>query len=326
MKVANALYDVVFKYLMNENRMAKLLLSALLETEILELELKPQEFSVNATNAAGKSLTVYRVDFKARIRLKDGREKVVLIEVQKAKFPSDVMRFRKYLGEQYASKDNVVEKDGKRKPLPIITIYFLGYGISGMKNIPVIRVARRYLDQATGKELKVCSEFIESLTHDSIIVQVEAIKSKKRRTELEDVLTIFEPGMKHVIDIDEKNYPKKYRPIIRHLNKVLQDEKVMKTMEIEDEILEDLQTKEREVEQEREKRKKVEEELKKEAEARKKVEEELKKEAEARKQAEEKMKVLMKRLAIKMLKNKEPIERIIEETGLSEDEVDLLKY
>ena len=308
MKIANALYDVVFKYLLEDRNIAKLLLSGLLQTEVLELELKPQEYSA----AVGeKSLTVYRIDFKARIRLKGGGEKLVLIELQKAKFPSDIMRFRRYLGKQYANEDNVVEEGGSKKALPIITIYFLGYGISNLEEMPIIRVARQYLDHATGEELGVRSDFIESLTHDSIIVQVGAIKRKKRKTELEKVLSVFEPGKKHEISIDEDDYPEKYRPIIRRLFKAVQDDRVKETMEIEDEILDDLQAKEREVEQAREA-------LQREAEARRKAEKEKKK-------AEEEKKKIMRKFAARMLKDKEPIETIMAETGLSEKEIRALE-
>ena len=273
------------------------MLSGLLQIEVLDLELKPQEYTRELQE---KSLTVYRIDFKARIRLRDGKEQLVLIELQKAKFSSDIMRFRRYLGKQYANEDNVVEEGGSKKALPIIIIYFLGYVISGLEEIPIIRIARQYLNHATGEELKVRSEFIESLTHDSIIVQVGAIKRKKRKTELEKVLSVFEPGRKHVISIDEDDYPERYRPIIRRLFKAIQDEKVKETMDIEDEILEDLQEKEREVERARE---------------------EARREAEARKKAEEEKKRLMRKLAFRMLKDKEPIKKIIEETGLSEDEI-----
>ena len=152
-------------------------------------------------------------------------------------------------------------------------------------------------------------------------MQVEAIKRKRRKTELEKVLSVFEPGKKHEISIDEDDYPERYRPIIRRLLKAVQDDKMRETMEIEDEILEDLQAKERELEQEREARQR-------EAEARKRAEKEKKKEVEARqkaeeekKRAEEKMKGVMKKLAIKMLEAKEPIEKIVEETGLSEGEI-----
>jgi len=126
MKVANPIYDVVFKYLLEDNKIAKLLISSLLGVEIRELSLRPQEFS---TNLSKQTLTVYRVDFKAEIVLSSGETKIVLIEIQKAKFTTDIMRFRKYLGEQYALKTNSVQTEKKIIPLPIITIYFLGYGL-----------------------------------------------------------------------------------------------------------------------------------------------------------------------------------------------------
>ncbi len=47
----------------------------------------------------------------------------------------------------------------------------------------------------------------------------------------------------------------------------------------------------------------------------------MKREAEARKRAEEKMKRVMSKLAIKMLEANEPIDRIVEETGLSDEEI-----
>ncbi len=85
--------------------------------------------------------------FKARIRAKGGKEKLVLIELQKAKLPSDIMRFRRYLGRQYANEDNVMEEGGEKKALPIITIYFLGYAISGLEDIPIIRIVRQYEEE-----------------------------------------------------------------------------------------------------------------------------------------------------------------------------------
>ena len=102
-RIANPTYDVVFKYLLEDNRIAKLLIGDLLQTEILDLELQPQEY---ATKPERVSLTVYRIDFKAKIRTREGKTQVVLIEIQKAKFASDIMRFRKYLGEQYSRKEN----------------------------------------------------------------------------------------------------------------------------------------------------------------------------------------------------------------------------
>ena len=240
-KIANPIYDVVFKYLISDNKIAKLLISDLLGVEITKLELRPQEFSTDREN---RTLTVYRVDFKAEIILKNGEKLIVLIEIQKAKFTTDLIRFRKYLGEQYASKQNVIERNNKTLPLPIITIYFLGYGLDSNKNIPIIRVKRQYLDNYNGDNLNGKELFIETLTHDSIIVQIPALK-KQQRNDLEKALSVFEAGKVQEVSINEADYPERYKPIIRQLLRAIGDEKIRKTMDIEDEILEDLEKKER---------------------------------------------------------------------------------
>jgi predicted transposase/invertase (TIGR01784 family) len=240
-KIANPIYDVVFKYLMSDNKIAKLLISDLLGIEITNLELRPQEFTTDKEN---RTLTVYRVDFKAEIVLKNGEKLVVLIEIQKAKFTTDLIRFRKYLGEQYASKQNTIEKDDKTLPLPIITIYFLGYGLDNNKDIPIIRVKRQYLDNYNGDKLEEEEMFIETLTHDSIIVQIPALKTQ-RRNDLEKALSVFEAGKVQEVSINEDDYPERYKSVVRQLLKAIANEQIRKTMDVEDEILEDLEKKER---------------------------------------------------------------------------------
>ena len=245
LKVANPIYDVVFKYLMEDKRIAKLIISSLTELEILDLEFKPQVFSRNIEE---KIITVYRIDFKARIKLKDNTEQIVLIELQKAKFPADIMRFRRYLGNQYANKDNamVVGEPPANYALPIITIYFLGYPLDTYPDIPIIKVSRQYIDHSSKQLLGDKKEyFIESLTHDSIIVQIQAIKNKKRRNKLEEALSVFEQSKVHEVDINEENYPEEYKPIIRRLTKAYSNPEVREIMEVEDDLLEELERKER---------------------------------------------------------------------------------
>jgi len=241
MQVANPIYDVVFKYLLDDNKIAKLLLSALMGVEIKSLQLRPQEYS---SDLASRTLTVYRIDFKAEVILSNGETKVVLIEIQKAKYTTDIMRFRKYLGEQYADKNNAIEDSKQLVPMPIISIYFLGYGLDHNSEIPIIRVNRQYLDNHTNGILEKKEQFIESLTHDSIIVQIPALR-KKRRDDLEKALSVFEQSKIQTVSINEADYPQKYKPIINALLKAVSEPEIRKTMEIEDEILEDLERKER---------------------------------------------------------------------------------
>ena len=316
-KIANPIYDVVFKYLLEDKRVAKLLLSALLELEVIDVELKPQEISTDID--APKNFTVYRIDFKARIKDKDGKEQIVLIELQKAKLATDVMRFRRYLGMQYSLQDNVVEIDEtdaygnakkKKYALPIITIYFLGYPLDNFKDIPVIRVARQLIDQSTKETLQGKDYFIESLTHDSIIVQISAIKNKERRNKLEKILSIFEQGKIHEVDINEEDYPQEYRAIIRRLKEALADPEVREVMIVEDEILDELADRERQVEL-------TEKKLK---EAQEKIEQERKEKEEAKQREQQ----AMKKLAKMMKDFGKSIDEIMKETGLSREEIEKL--
>ncbi|GAB4344839.1 MAG: hypothetical protein OHK0038_25060 [Flammeovirgaceae bacterium] len=54
MQIANPLCDVVFKYLMEDSKVAKLLLSAILGKEIVELDFRPQEHSMETSLKKGK--------------------------------------------------------------------------------------------------------------------------------------------------------------------------------------------------------------------------------------------------------------------------------
>jgi len=155
--IANPVYDVVFKYLLEDHESAKLLLSHILGDEIIELELRPQEQVVELSE---RSLTVFRLDFSARIKTGKDTSKLVILEIQKAKLVTDIMRFRRYLGKQYMNKDNVFTKsDGEVEALPIVSIYFLAYDL-GILSPPVIRVKRHYEDVRTQKTLKDQHPFI----------------------------------------------------------------------------------------------------------------------------------------------------------------------
>jgi len=240
MIIANPVYDVVFKYMMEDSKVAKIILSDLIKKKITHLTLKPQEYSLKLE---GQSLVLYRIDFKAKIQLEDGTKKVVLIELQKAKNATDIMRFRKYLGEQYSSNDNLYTKNRKKYALPIITIYFLGYCLESKINIPIIYAKRQLLDHATEEVLPYHDIFIESLTHDSIIVQLPLLKHH-RRNEIETALSIFDAQKGYEISIDSSQYPVKYQPIIRKLLEAIADAELKKKMQLEDEVREIMELKE----------------------------------------------------------------------------------
>ncbi len=252
MQIANPIYDVVFKYLMADERAAKLIISEIIGMDVVDIALQPQE---RLANLPEKNLTVYRLGFSARIKTNDGQFKQVIIEIQKAKYSSDIMRFRRYLEQQYSDEKNAHETTSATgfstfQALPIITIYFLGHTLNHC-TASAIKVGRVYTDIITGETLTQKEPFIESLTHDSYVVQIPYLKAQ-RRNDLEKLLTIFDQDLqvhdKHRLAIDEKTFPQKYRLLIRRLQAAISEPEIIDTMQIEDEILLELQNKEREIE------------------------------------------------------------------------------
>ena len=59
MEIANPIYDVVFKYLMEDQKVAKIFLSTLTELDIVSLELMPQELSSERGGDESSRLTKF---------------------------------------------------------------------------------------------------------------------------------------------------------------------------------------------------------------------------------------------------------------------------
>ena len=251
MLIANPIYDVVFKYLFEDKSVAIKFLSLILDKKIIELDFRPTELKTKVSHKESL-LTIYRIDFSAKIVNDDGSEELVIIEIQKAKYHTDIMRFRRYLGAQYSDKNNEYTVNSKKKALPIISIYFLGHKLE-RATAPVIKVARTYHDisQKDDNIINEKEEFIESLTHDSYIIQIPYLK-KRRQTELLKVLSVFDQDNKdnneHILNVKEEDLPKEYWPIIRRLQKAAANKEITDTMIAEDDVLTELQDIEREKE------------------------------------------------------------------------------
>ena len=193
------------------------------------------------------------MDFAATVALEDGSRKLVLIEIQKARSAMDVLRFRRYLGSHYASADNVyLDRTGRKLALPIVTIYFLGEGLDGV-DVPVVKINRHYIDVATGEEVPITDPFVEALTHDSIVVQIDRLRNR-RRTDLERLLMVFDQGQArrsdpHLLDILEENFPERYRDVLRRLMRAGSEQDIREGMDVEDEVLATLQDRVREIEE-----------------------------------------------------------------------------
>ena len=204
--VANPLYDAVFKYLMEDERIAKTILSALLQKEVLEVKMRRNEYS----NINRDAISMFRIDFAAKVKEKDGTRKLILIELQKTWLETETLRFRQYLALQYNNKENMTKESDKKYALPTVAVYLLGHRV-GEINEPVVYAQHRIYDY-DGREVALAKPdpFVESLQHDSIIVQIPLLKGKVNN-HLEKVLSVFDQTHayeddKRVLKVDESQY------------------------------------------------------------------------------------------------------------------------
>ena len=195
MHIVNPIYDTAFKYLMDNNHLAKKVLSVILDTEVLEVSLGQQEVMWPDGN---RGLAMFRLDFKALIKDANGSQQTVLIELQKSKYDTDIRRFRNYLAGNYmtdrkAGKSTITVADdpdiGYRPMYPIIAVYILGYTLDDLPYFAVT-VNRDVIDSVSRKKLNVKSFFIEHLTHRSHIIQLPRLP-ETRRSRLERFLALF---------------------------------------------------------------------------------------------------------------------------------------
>ena len=72
MIIANPIYDVVFKYLLEDIEIARELFSTILGANITTLTVKPQETMVKSDLG---EIKIFHLDFKAVIDLDNGQQK-----------------------------------------------------------------------------------------------------------------------------------------------------------------------------------------------------------------------------------------------------------
>ena len=234
MIVANPIYDIVFKYLMEDERIARTILSALLKKDVVAVEIRPHEYSDDSRD----SLSVFRIDFGATIRESDGKERLILIELQKTWLDTETLRFRQYLGVHYSNPKNMM--DGSQA-LPMVAVYLLGHKVGDIEE-PVLYVSHQscdYDDHVVTKGLP--NPFVESLTHDSIIVQIPRLHGHINNR-LEMVLSIFDQTRRDASDsrllkIDDTTYgdDADMERILHRLTMAAADSEMRHKMNVEDE-------------------------------------------------------------------------------------------
>ena len=224
MKVANPIYDIVFKYLLEDERIARTILSALLKKDVVAVETHRNEYS----NIGRDGLSIFRIDFGATIQEEDGTRHLILIELQKTWLETETLRFRQYLGAQYANVSNMLPENQGAYAIPMVTVYLLGHKVGDIEE-PVLYVRRQsydYNDNLVTKGLP--NPFVDSLTHNN---------------RLEKVLSIFDQSKqdlmdKKILDIDESTYEgdADMLRIVQRLVAAASDAKIRHDMNVEDEF------------------------------------------------------------------------------------------
>jgi hypothetical protein len=263
MHIANPIYDVVLDFIMEDGKAAKSFLSAIIGEEIVELESasrkriarKPSEVEEEQKRANeekhGLFCTVCRFYRSARIAISGGGFKTVLIELQKAKLASDIMRFRSYQERNYRYSDNTCEEQGDRTAQQIYCIFLLIDDIC-IPERTVILADDTVKDVTTNEDLSTTNEFIQSLHHRSWIVQINQLK-QRRRNDLEKMLSIFDQKNRkgitpYTLNVNEEDFPEQEcHPVLRRLRIAHESEEIETQMEYEDDYWKEVQCLERRI-------------------------------------------------------------------------------
>ena len=205
--IANPIYDIVFKYLMEDERVVKILLTALLKKPVVEVEMRKHEY----TNVQRDKISMFRIDFAAKVREEDGSIRLVLIELQKTWLETETLRFRQYLGAQYANPDNMLKEDERKsRGIPMVAVYLLGHRVGDIEE-PVLYVKYQSFDYEGNVVTQGLPDpFVDNLTHNSILVQIPRLHGHVNNR-LEELLSVFDQTRKNkdnrqVMDINEADY------------------------------------------------------------------------------------------------------------------------
>ena len=242
--VANPLYDAVFKYLMEDDRIAKTILSALLKKKVAKVETRRNEYA-NLTRP--DVVSMFRIDFAATVLDEENKPHLMLIELQKTWLPTETLRFRRYLALQYNNEDNMLKEESAKYAIPMVAIYLLGHRVGDLKE-PIVYVNHQAYDY-DGKPVKegIPDPFVESLQHDSVIVQIPLLHGRVNNR-LERVLCVFDQENvtddKKVIRVDERQFEgdTDMEYIVRRLLSAASDPDMRYQMNVEDEYFQELES------------------------------------------------------------------------------------
>jgi len=226
--IPNPIYDVVFRYLMQDYNSAMIILSTLINEKIKKLDFQPLTFTKKTTvteyneqveekiikhfekekqkiiadnslseldkNIAiseitikdpvtGKDIKLLHLDFAAVIEKENGEEEMVMIELQKAAYETDIFRFKQYISENFQKKRKIRKTDPDtgqeieiELPYRLIPIFILNFKIEDEISDLMIKTQQIKTGIFTDKELNKKNEFIDHLSYELYVVQLPYLK------------------------------------------------------------------------------------------------------------------------------------------------------
>lgn len=198
-------------------------------------------------NISRDAISMFRVDFAATVLEDDGSKNLILIELQKTWLETETLRFRQYLAVQYNNKENMRKETKGKYALPTVAVYLLGHCV-GKFTEPVIYAKHKIYDYE-GNEVhqEMPDPFVESLQHDSIIVQIPLLKGRVNNR-LEKILSVFDqsqiyPDDQRMLELDENKYADdaEMAHILHRLQSAAANPDIRNRMNAEDEFFQALE-------------------------------------------------------------------------------------
>lgn len=226
--IPNPIYDVVFRYLMQDYDSAMIILSTLINEKIKSLDFQPLTFAKKTSKAeyneqvekkinkqfenekqkiitdnslseldkniaiseisikdpvTGKDIKMLHLDFVAVIEKETGEEEMVMIELQKAAFETDIFRFKQYIAENFQKKRKIKKTDPDtgdeiemELPYRLIPIFILNFKIENEISDLMIKTRQIKTGIFTNKELSEKNDFIDHLSYELYVVQLPYLK------------------------------------------------------------------------------------------------------------------------------------------------------
>jgi hypothetical protein len=152
-----------------------------------------------------------------------------------------VIRFRRYLAENYQKEDTLIENGKeKKRPLEIITIYLLGFPLNKIPTA-ILHSKPSFRDVVNNEHAEYAhsEDFIKLLTHESYFIQIPKL-IEPTKTRVERILSIFNQTMKssddHSLNFELIDDDPLLQKMVNRLTRAIASEDMRRKMNVEDEI------------------------------------------------------------------------------------------